>query len=294
MQVISEEQWEALPERERNNWVLYNPSLQDKAVGQLLNLANMGIDGINQVFDLYENVKVLPDPSPAEQLDTFLQPFKDANTAFAALEKLSIPGISTIINTFKAVFKVIGAVFQMLLLAQKQLTMYSDALIQAYDNVDWDRIEENYDNLTNGNKEANTPGIEATIGELNNIEFPTEKIKQDCTELGNQVQQCTESLISIMNLKKIYEPIIEAQRTFTWENFLNQLKVVTSLLGLDFDQLTAEVDQTTFKDPSKQTMEVSNKINSLMKNKQYIKKADMDILIKKRQEAEKKKEIKNG
>ena len=88
----------------------------------------------------------------------------------------------------------------------------------------------------------------------------------------------------MLSLKEIYEPIVQAGKSLTWEYFCEQLNAVTSLFGLDFAQLQAEVDATVFPDPSQKAQAISEKVNSMLYNKQYILKTDMDILIKRRNE----------
>lgn len=283
MEIIDEITWKALPKKKRDLYVVYNPSLQDRAIGQLLSLANMGIDGFNALGNFYETVKFLPNPTPAEQLAKLLEPFQTATSALNSLQAVtSLPGISQVFDVFKSLFKVVGSVLQIAMLMQKQLELYSDALIKAYESIDWERLKENISELSEGS--PNTPGIGATMTELNSIDFPTEKIKSDCLLLGNEVKSCVDVLTQMLSLKEIYEPIVQAGKSLTWEHFCNQLNSVTSLFGLDFAQLQAEVDATVFPDPSQKAQAISEKVNSMLYNKQYILKTDMDILIKRRNE----------
>ena len=294
MQILSESEYINLSEKEKQNWVLYNPSMQDEAVGYLISLSNSAIGGLNQVMGLYENVKVLPSPTPAEQLDKFIKPFELAQQGLSPIEALeSAPIIgalaSPVLKQFKNIMQVIGASLQMVMLMQRNLQYYSDAIIAAYDSVDWDRLEEAKKQLTGGDKSTNTPSISRVMQDIDKVVFPTKKIEQDIKACAEQVNQCKAELEKLEGVKNTYKAIADSTRGLTYKAFISKLKAFTSLFGLDLAALQAEVDSVAFPDPQKTGGALGEKVNKILRNKQYIKKSDMEILkqksLKQRKEA---------
>ena len=286
MQVISESEYIALSDKEKQKWVLYNPSMQDEAVGYLISLSNTAIGGLNQTMALYENVKVLPNPTPAEQVAKFVKPFELAQQGLSPIEALeSAPIIgqlaSPVLAQFKNIMKVIGAALQMVMLVQRNLQYYSDAVVKAYETVDWDRLKEAKDSLTSGEKSTNTPSISRVTQDIDKIVFPTKKIEQDIKDCANQVNQCKAELEKLEGIKDTYGAIVNATKNLTYESFLQKLQAFTSLFGLDLDALQAEVDAVAFPDPQATGSALGEKVNKIIRNKQYIKKSDMEILKKK-------------
>lgn len=286
MQILSESEYIKLSNKEKQKWTLYNPSMQDEAVGYLISLSNMAIGGLNQVMGLYENVKVLPDPSPAETLAKFTAPFTAAQQGLSPIEALeSTPIIgqlaSPVLAQFKNIMKVIGASLQMIMLVQKNLQYYSDAIVKAYDSVDWDRIKEARDSLTNGEKSTNTPSVSRVMQDIDKVVFPTAKIESDIKACSQEIDKCKAELRKLESLKTTYKSIADAQRTLTFENFLSKIQAFTTLFGLDLDQLRAEVDSVAFPDPQETGGKLAEKVNKVIRTKQYIKKSDLEILKKK-------------
>ena len=72
VELITEEQYNALPEAEKPDWIRYNPSMSDEAVAALIKQANAQLEVLGKLAPAIEQIKVMPQPLPAEQVNKAL------------------------------------------------------------------------------------------------------------------------------------------------------------------------------------------------------------------------------
>ena len=114
--------------------------------------------------------------------------------------------------------------------------------------------------------------LSESFNPIDKVVFPTKKIEQDIKACAEQVNQCKAELEKLEGVKNTYKAIADSTRGLTYEAFISKLKAFTSLFGLDLAALQAEVDSVAFPDPQKTGGALGEKVNKILRNKQYIKK----------------------
>lgn len=289
--LLTEEEFNKLSDEEKAKYVPYNPSMADRGVAMTIEQANACCEMLSQYGPMFEKMKVMPNPLPGEHLEQMVNNVENMQSLLDPIEALAnVPIIGTLVSPLvkliNAIFKVIGMLFWLCFMLATGKDIFTDSIIQTVDQVDWDNLKKQSEDLT-----KTTASVENTEIEWNKI--PTKEIKAKVKETKEAVDACVKSVKAVDSASRVYKKVSEtALVPYSWQAFKAKCLSIFEKLGVDFSALDepSEADKEKFvkmfPNPSKISKETADKVNSLVQEKQYISIEDNERL-KAKEEAKK-------
>ena len=276
--LLTEQEYNALSDDEKKNYIPYNPSMSDKAVGIMIEQANAQLEMLSQYGPAFEKIKVLPNPLPGEQLEAIVSEVEKMETLIDPIKALSgVPIIgqlvSPLVNLINQIFKVIGSLFFLIFALAKGVDIFTDSIIETYNSIDWEGLEKTKNDL----KEKKQTTGNAEEKEINWDALPTKEITNKVKETKDAIEQCYDSIQIVDSASRIYKKMCEITLiSFSWKAFKDKCLKIFENLGIDFSPLSMPTDsekkafEKMFPDPSKASKNLSKNVNMLVQERKYI------------------------
>ena len=196
VELITEEEYNKLPEEEKAQYIRYNPSMSDEAVAALIKKANAQMAVLGQLAPAIEKIKVMPQPLPAEQINKALDNFEKAMSLLDPIEALvNTEPVGTlakpVVAILNATFQVIGMAFLIEFYLARGATIFTDQVCEAWDNLNVDKIADDIKEVKELAEEQKSAGVNQ---EVNLEALPTEEMKKKVSELEDSVEMMTSTL----------------------------------------------------------------------------------------------------
>lgn len=284
IKLIDKQQYNALSDDDKKEYVKYNPSLTSQVYVQYLNTQNQLIEYYNQMCGL---ISKMPDIDNLSNINSFLEPIKSIadtvstimDTIKTLLKTLNELGLGELGNVLTGILKLIGALAAMLYLMLRNPYLVMKEYYEAFKSVDINAIKEYFEGDT-------TPNLEEQTVKVNNIIIPDEEIKTYVTNNTNKISD---------KLKKISEAIksieILEQTSKMAENIQNTMDTITISMANAASGIAEMAKQQVIdsynnaydehKDDYKtNSLEVASNVNNFIHNlpQKYIKATDLEIL----------------
>lgn len=288
--VITQEDYDKLPEEEKPQWVLITETSSYKKFVNKLSCMGDASDIINKIQPLQPIYKMIPASPPGEQLsktfDSLEKMFKTLDP-IKAVESAPFVGIlvKPLVDFINALFKVIGMAFMLILMIEKGQKFFSDDLCNAVDQIDWDgladAVKKYNEKMSNANKN-NQVTIDAEIvdgtnadvkrkmyntaeADKNKIPNDSKKTIEEADKELDKLQNTIQTANTAAKGVKTYKETVAIQ--YSSEAQIEKAIEVMEKIGIDFSPLLhpdeneeKKMDEM-FPDPMKQV----KKINSLVK-----------------------------
>lgn len=278
IKLIEKQEYNALPDNEKELWVKYNPSITSLAYAKLLTSQN-------ELTEQFNKLGALLNKAPSmKSLDDLI----DAIKPIEAISKLVDPLISTI-NTISStpvvnvvakpledLLKMIGAVAALLFtMFRNPYTMIKEYQ-QALESIDIDGIKEYFEG------EA-TPNLELAQMELKEVVIPDDEVKQyvddNINKLNEQKEIVTAAIDTAEILKETEKKAEEVQtaiETSTLVISAGTAELMKKAITESFNKMVDETIKDYSKDANAMASGVNNFIN--MMPQKYIKVSDLEKL----------------
>lgn len=295
--LLSQEEYDALDNANKEKYIPYNPSLKDTAMNALIEQANAQMQVLSMYGPMFEKISCMPNPLPGEQLEQMVKAVEEMETLLDPIEALAgtpIIGalVSPLVNLIKSIFKVLGMIFWLIFAISRGCEIFADNIIQTYKQIDWEGLDNTVKDLKE--KKKKTESVENN--EINYDLLPTEEIKTGVKNVQTAVEACYDSINIVDSTSRVYKKVCEISLVpYSWEAFKSKCLPIFTKLGIDFSLLDKPTDsdkdnfEKLFPNPAILSKDLAGNVNKLVIKKQYISIDDNRELEEKRKEEEKRK-----
>ena len=238
--LISQEQYDVLPEDEKANWVRYNPETSDEGVEALIKKADAELNIMQMFAPALEKVKIMPQPLPAEQIDKALDSLEKALKLLdpiKALTKVPIIGglAQAVVNILNTIIQLIGMGLMIEFYIARGAPIFTDQITKTWDQLDFDKIGDKIKEMKELMNKPTTNGIKPQI---KYDKMPNEQIKKKIQELEKTVESAS-STVDLMNAaSRAMDITIDAiYAQVSWEVQFKHIQKALGKLGLDLSPL---------------------------------------------------------
>lgn len=282
--ILTEEEYNKLPDEEKVKYIPYNPSMCDKAVAAMVRQANSQLKALTQMYPAFEKMKFVPQPLPSEKIEDLLKSLEKMVSLLDPIEKLAeqpIIGalVKPLVKLINSIFSIIGQIFYFIFALSKGQSFFMDSVTGTYDQINWKGIEEAF---TDFNKQ--TTASVASM-EIDWDAIPTEKHKKDIENFKKDLDKISDTTFIANTTMRVQKKIAELTlKQHTWEFYSDKIMSIFSKLGVDFSLLDKPTDEEMkkfedlFPDPKKIANKISGGINKMVA-KSYISIEDNEKLL---------------
>lgn len=278
IKLINVQEYNALPDSEKELWVKYNPSLTSIAYANLLTTQNELIEQFNKLGAL---INKAPSMQSLDELISAIQPIETiANMVDPLISTInsiaSMEIVGVVAKPLEDLLKLIGAVAALLYAMFRNPFLMIKEYQQALASIDIDGIK----NYFEGDL---TPNLDVAQMELKEIVIPDEEIQQyvnDNIEKFNSQKEIVENAVNTTELlketEKKAEEVQTAIETSTLIISMGTAELMKQAITNSFNKM---IDQTT-KDYTADSQALASSVNEFIKNlpQKYIKVSDLEKL----------------
>lgn len=291
VKILTAKEYNLLPQKEKEKYIPYQPSMSDKAIGMMVRQANARLKILNAMMPAFEQMKVVPSPLPTEKLKELLDSLDKMSSLLEPIEKLAgVPIIGQLVKPLviliNAMFTVIGFAFYAIFAVMRGQSFFMDTVTNTYDQIDWEGIKKAFTEST-----ETTASVEDTQIDWDSI--PGKK-QYDNIKMFEKDYEKVKSLtvvadVAMKGQKKVSDSTLKPN---TWEYYVDKMISIFEKLGVDFSLLNRPSDtemeqfERLFPNPKLLSKQMSDSINKMVE-KQYISIEDNENIKKLKEEADK-------
>lgn len=287
--VITREQYNALPDNEKKNWVAYTPS-SDPEMVKAMSLADAEKEAAKIIQPLHDKLAALPiEDLPAEKLKDAVNKFDPLLEAKKAIEKLvKTPPIGTlakpVAEALNSIIEIIGSLFYLIFALSRGQELFLDGIHNTITEIKWDELDDAMREVKRKKEEMeknkdSTEKNKKTLKDNKKLikDQVDKKTQEEIDEVTKRVNEAYENLDIAGGICQIQRKIDESlYSTMTWMGMKSLLLSAFDTLGIDLtplDQVTqkqAEEFEKKFPNPQKSIDKMNKVIDKMNKNTKYI------------------------